>query len=133
FGARGQRGQREDALDGAVGALLEDALRDPEQQLLLRPEVPEDRALRDADLLRQEIERRALDAACGEEAEGGLDDRLLGANAAFLGGGEGRDGSAASLCPAQSVQFCASSVKEEARARRAPPPPRSRAGCDQFV
>ena len=69
---------------GPARDLVEDALGDPQEQLLLGAEVPEDGALRDAHLLGQQVERRALDAAAREESHGGLEDRLLGAHAALL-------------------------------------------------
>src|SRR5262249_22011206 len=82
--ARGERRQRQHLARGAAGDLLEHALGDAEEELLLRAEVPEDRALRDADLVREQIERHPMDAARREEPERRLEDRLLRPNPALL-------------------------------------------------
>src|SRR5262249_3652894 len=82
--ALGKRRQREHLLRRPARDVLDHALRDAQQQLLLRPEVPEDGALRDADLVGEEIERHAVDATRGEEAERRFEDRLLGAHSALL-------------------------------------------------
>src|SRR5262249_9022031 len=84
FRALLERGQGENPLDRAARDLVVDALCHPQQQLLLGPEVPEDGALRDANLLGEQIERRALDAATREEPHGRLEDGLLGTHAALL-------------------------------------------------
>src|SRR5690349_21508989 len=88
-----ERRKREDVARGPARDLLEDPLGDPEEKLLLRPEVPENRALRDADRLGQDVERRPVYPARGEETERGLQDRLLGPYAASLSGARHRGGS----------------------------------------
>src|SRR5262249_46466143 len=140
--------QGEDPLNRSARDLVVYALGHPEQQLLLGPEVPEDGALRDADLLGQQIERRALDAAAREEPHGGLEDRLLGADPALLtrsslgafGPARGRrTGRLARRhnCPEHSVQFPEAGCQPDSIERGSgggapetlPPPASFRSSC----
>src|SRR5262249_19827851 len=82
--ACGESGQGQHRPRRTARDLLENALRHAQEKLLLRAEVPEDGALRDPDLVGEQIERHAVDAARGEEPERRLEDRLLGAHAALL-------------------------------------------------
>ena len=79
-------GQLEDVPHGTARDLVEDALRHAQQQLFLGAEVPEDGRLGDAHLLGHGVERRALDAARGQQAQRGLDDGSLGADTSLLPG-----------------------------------------------
>ena len=81
-----ERWQREDLPHRPVRDLLENPLCHPQEQLFLRSEVPEYRALRDADFLSQMVKGGSLYAAGREHSQRGLENRFLGADAALLAG-----------------------------------------------